>query len=80
MKSNLLQVLDLSKPNALSQGALPAADVEAGTIESKYASVYEERNNPFIDWKEREKASRKRQLNMADRIMFEFGQFISSSQ
>ena len=54
--------------------------METGTIESKYASVYEERNNPFIDWKEREKASRKRQLNVADRIMFEFGQFISSSQ
>lgn len=36
--------------------------------------------NPFSDWKQREKANRKKQLSMADRVMYEFGQIISSSQ
>ncbi len=54
--------------------------MEAGHIESKYDKAYEEKLNPFTDWKQREKASRKRQLNMPDRVMYEFGQFISSSQ
>lgn len=55
-------------------------DLEAGHIENKYDKAYEEKMNPFIDWKQKEKASRKKQLSMADRVMYEFGQIISSSR
>ena len=55
-------------------------DVERTDIENKYATAYEEKLNPFSDWKERERAARKRQLNVADRVMYEAGQFISTSQ
>jgi len=56
------------------------ADVESGHIENKYDTAYEAKINPFSDWKQREKAARKTQLSVADRMMYEFGQFISSSQ
>lgn len=70
----------LGQPKRFTSRTSACADVESGQIENKYASAYEERMNPFSDWKEREKASRRRQLNMADRVMYEFGQFISRSQ
>jgi len=56
------------------------SDVESGHIENKYDTAYEAKINPFSDWKQREKAARKTQLSVADRMMYEFGQFISSSQ
>ena len=59
---------------------LACVDVETGNIENKYDKAYEEKLNPFSDWKQKEKANRKKQLNMPDRVMYEFGQFISSSQ
>ncbi len=54
--------------------------MEAGQIENKYDPAYEARMNPFSDWKQKEKAARKKQLSIADRMVYEFGQFISSSQ
>ncbi len=56
------------------------ADPEAGEVEGRYTKAYEEKMNPFSDFRSREKEARRQQMNVLDRIMFEFGQFISGSQ
>lgn len=56
------------------------ADPEAGEVEGRYTKAYEETMNPFSDFRSREKEARRQQMNVLDRIMFEFGQFISGSQ
>jgi len=56
------------------------ADPEAGEVEGRYSKAYEEKMNPFSDFRSREKEARRQQMNVLDRIMFEFGQFISGSQ
>lgn len=56
------------------------ADIETGSIETKYGRAYEENLNPFSDWKQREKASRRKQLSIPDRLLYEIGQVISTSQ
>lgn len=56
------------------------ADPEAGEVEGRYSKAYEEKMNPFSDFRSREREARRQQMNVLDRIMFEFGQFISGSQ
>lgn len=56
------------------------ADPEAGEVEGRYTKAYEEKMNPFSDFRSREKEARRQQMNVLDRVMFEFGQFISGSQ
>lgn len=53
---------------------------EAGEVEGRYNKAYEEKINPFSDFRSREREARRQQMNVLDRIMFEFGQFISGSQ
>lgn len=59
---------------------LAVVDPEAGEVEGRYSKAYEEKINPFSDFRSREKEARRQQMNVLDRIMFEFGQFISGSQ
>ena len=56
------------------------ADPEAGEVEGRYSKAYEEKMNPFSDFRSREREARRQHMNVLDRIMFEFGQFISGSQ
>ncbi len=49
-------------------------------MEGRYQKAYEERINPFGDFRDKEKAARKQKMNVADRVIYEFGQIISSSQ
>ena len=56
------------------------ADPEAGEVEGRYNKAYEEKMNPFSDFRSREREARRQQMNIMDRIMFEFGQFISGSK
>ncbi|KAK9803913.1 hypothetical protein WJX72_004650 [[Myrmecia] bisecta] len=55
-------------------------DMEKGEVETRYASAYEEKLNPFSDFRTRERETRRRQMHVADRVMFEFGQIISGSR
>lgn len=55
-------------------------DVERGDVEGRYQKAYEERINPFGDFRDKEKAARKQKMHVADRVMYEFGQIISGSQ
>lgn len=57
-----------------------ATDVEKGDVEGRYQKAYEERINPFGDFRDKEKAARKQKMHVADRVMYEFGQIISGSQ
>ena len=59
---------------------LPAAlDVELGEVETRYSTAYEEKVNPFSDFRARERDQRRSKMNVLDKVMFEFGQFISGS-
>ena len=49
-------------------------------MEGRYNKAYEEKMNPFSDFRTREREQRRQQMNVLDRIMFEFGQFISGSK
>ena len=55
-------------------------DPEAGDVEGRYSKAYEEKVNPFSDFRTREREARRQQMNIPDRVMFEFGQFISGSK
>ena len=55
-------------------------DVERGEVESKYSSAYEEKINPFADFRSKERESRRKQMHVADRVMYEFWQFISGNK
>ena len=55
-------------------------DPEGGDVEGRYNKAYEEKMNPFSDFRTREREQRRQQMNVLDRIMFEFGQFISGSK
>ena len=50
------------------------------TVEHKYGRAYEENLNPFSDWKQRERATRKKQLSIPERLLYEAGQIVSTSQ
>eukprot|EP00884_Botryococcus_braunii_P002856 jgi/Botrbrau1/12571/Bobra.0169s0105.1 len=63
-----------------SSGAARRRDAEKGDVEGRYQKAYEERINPFGDFRDKEKAARKQKMNVADRVMYEFGQIISGSQ
>ena len=60
--------------------SLCSGDVERGEVESKYSSAYEEKINPFTDFRSKERESRRRQMHVADRLMYEFWQLISSNK
>ena len=65
---------------ATKLACVTVADPEAGEVEGRYSRVYEEKMNPFTDFRSREKEARRQQMHVLDRIMFEFGHFISGSQ
>ena len=79
MSKGLGIILLRSPGNRDGESACPSG-MEAGEVEHKYKSAYEENMNPFSDWKQREKASRKKQLSLPERVLYEGGQVISSSQ
>ena len=55
-------------------------DVEKGNIEGRYTSEYEESVNPFHNWRDKEKASRRSRLSMVDRLAYELGQLVAGSR
>ena len=55
------------------------ADSERQNVESQYQGDYEASLNPWGDWKERERASRRTRLGLVDRVMYEFGQIVYGS-
>ena len=55
-------------------------DLERGEVERKYSSAYEEKINPFTDFRSKERESRRRQMNVADRVLYEFWQFVSGNK
>ncbi|KAK9858886.1 hypothetical protein WJX84_001830 [Apatococcus fuscideae] len=63
-----------------SQQRRRAGDVERGEVESRYSSAYEEKINPFADFRSKERESRRRQMHVADRLMYEFWQLISGDK
>lgn len=56
-----------------------ALDAELGEVETRYSTAYEEKVNPFSDFRARERDQRRSKMNVLDKVMFEFGQFISGS-
>ncbi len=57
-----------------------AGDIERGEVESRYSNAYEEKINPFTDFRSKERESRRKQMNVADRVMFEFWHFVSGNK
>ncbi|KAL3136045.1 hypothetical protein ABBQ32_007079 [Trebouxia sp. C0010 RCD-2024] len=69
-----------AQPRTIRKMVDPEAGEVADSVEGRYSKAYEEKINPFSDFRSREKEARRQQMNVLDRIMFEFGQFISGSQ
>ena len=64
----------------VSSSSLSAcAESERQNGESQYQGDYEASLNPWGDWKERERASRRTRLGLVDRVMYEFGQIVYGS-
>merc|ERR1712130_8124 len=55
-------------------------DLESGVVEDKYKPLYEESVNPFSDFNRRERHSRYKQLNAADRVTLTMGDFFLSNR
>merc|ERR1712173_74735 len=55
-------------------------DLEAGVVENKNKPLYEESVNPFSDFNRRERHSRYKQLNAADRVTLTMGDFFLSNR
>ena len=62
-----------------ADGPSACADSERQNVESQYQGDYEASLNPWGDWKERERASRRTRLGLVDRVMYEFGQIVYGS-
>ena len=55
------------------------AEATRENVEAQYQGEYEASLNPWGDWKERERASRRTRLGLVDRVMYEFGQIVYGS-
>lgn len=55
-------------------------EVGPGDVESRYTREYEEALNPFTDFRDKERSTRRRQLSPVDRVLFEIGQVVSGSK
>ena len=48
-------------------------------MEGQYSTEYEASLNPWTDWRQKERQSRRRRLGIIDRFMYEAGQLVYSS-
>jgi len=66
--------------NYNSKRSTRSQDLEAGVVENKYKPLYEESVNPFADFNRRERHSRYKQLNAADRVTLTMGDWFLSNR
>lgn len=53
-------------------------DPEAGDVETKYASMYADKLDPFGAFRSKERESRRAAMALTDRIMYAAGQLVRS--